>query len=366
MIYRFLYYVLGWALRAFYRKIYISGTEKLKDNQAYILASNHPAGFVEPLIMACYLPRDLYFLTRGDLFENKLYNYIFTATHQIPIFRFRDGFSNLRNNQQSISRAVDTLKQKKALLIFVEGTTSYQFDARPVQKGFARMGFQALTEDPELNISVLPVGISFSKIDSMGGDVILNIGDPIDMRSYYSEETSASNRGMNALITDTQQGMKELMLTESQDANPDLIRHAWFEATKDDTSFFPKVIYSNDFFIKVKSLINHSENSNALPQIFGKKQWWVNIFWILGLPSLIFTFIPRLLSSYYKKNKVEKLEFKIPVALAVGLISYLLLMILILIIFGIITGLLNALLIALFLIVSGFFHLWAWENSQKS
>ena len=331
MIYRFLYYVVGWALKVFYRKINISGTENLIENKAYILACNHPAGFVEPLIMACFLPRDLYFLTRGDLFENKFYNYIFTATHQIPIFRFRDGFSNLRNNQQSISKAVQTLKDKKALLIFVEGTTSYQFDARPPQKGFARMGFQALSEVPDLEIEVLPVGISFSRIDKMGGDVILNIGKPLKLRSYYSEDTAASNKGMNKLIEDTHQSMKQLMLTESNDIEENVIRSAWSEAAKDDKSFLPKVSYSEELFLKSKSLVNSGINNLNIPEIYGKKQSWIYILWILAVPSLIFTLVPRYLSNYYKKNKVAKLEFKIPVALAVSLISYLIQLIVILI-----------------------------------
>jgi 1-acyl-sn-glycerol-3-phosphate acyltransferase len=366
MIYRFLYYVVGWALKVFYRKINISGSENLIRDKAYILACNHPAGFVEPLIMACFLPRDLYFLTRGDLFENKFYNYIFTATHQIPIFRFRDGFSNLRNNQYSISKAVQTLKDKKALLIFVEGTTSYQFDARPPQKGFARMGFQALAEEPGLDVEVLPVGISFSRIDKMGGDVILNIGKPLPLNSYFSEDTVSSNKGMNKLIEDTHHSMKKLMLSENTDTDEKIIRSAWSEAAKDDKSFYPKVVYSEDLFLRAKYLVNSGITTQKLPEIYGKKQNWIHILWILAIPSLVFTMVPKYLSNYYKNNKVAKLEFKIPVALAVGLISYLIQIVLILIIVSLLSGFLEALFLILVFIISGIFHLWAWENSHKN
>jgi 1-acyl-sn-glycerol-3-phosphate acyltransferase len=359
---------MGLTLKIFYRKIYINGACKLKDGQAYILASNHPAGFVEPLIMACYFPRDLYFLTRGDLFANKIYNYVFTATHQIPIFRFVDGFSSLRNNQQSVGKAIQTLKEKKALLVFAEGNTSYCFNARPLQKGFARIGFQALTEDPSLDIKVMPIGISFNNVDKMGSDVILNVGDPIDLKTYFDTEPSKAASGMNDLLRDTHLQMKQLMLVDD-DTMPIIdIRKAWSSAAKDDNLIFPKVVRDTDFFSKIKEdLANkrNQTNNDHLPIINGNKNTFLPFLWPLAIPSLIFTFVPRLLSSFYKNKKVKKLEFKMPVALAVGLISYLIMMILFLVIFSFIFGFIKALGLLILILLSGLVHVLVWENSFK-
>ncbi|HMP31444.1 MAG TPA: 1-acyl-sn-glycerol-3-phosphate acyltransferase, partial [Saprospiraceae bacterium] len=368
MFYRFLYYVIGWTLKVFYRKIYVNGAEKLKEGQAYILTSNHPAGFVEPLIMACYLHRDLYFLTRGDLFENPLYNKVFVATHQIPIFRFRDGFSNMRNNQQSVGMAVQTLIDKKALLVFAEGNTSYQFDARPLQKGFARIGFQALYEKPDLDIKIVPVGISFNRVDQMGSDVILNIGEPFDMRTYYDEDTKKQAAGMTELLDVTHQKMKDLMLINDATVAEQKVRNAWHHAAKEDRSFLPKLVYNDPFFTKVKELIDSKKEFQISPskKINGKQNSLLHLFWIVAIPSLVFTILPRLLSNFYKNKKVKKLEFKMPVALAVGLIIYLLLLIIgfifscIFFTFGI------AILFIIGILISGFFHLLAWENWKKS
>ena len=95
MFYQFLKILVGFTLRIFYRKIYMTGTEHVKKGKAQLVASNHPNGFLEPLIMACYFPKDLHFLVRGDVFDNPFLKPILTSTHQIPIFRFRDGFSKL-------------------------------------------------------------------------------------------------------------------------------------------------------------------------------------------------------------------------------------------------------------------------------
>src|SRR5690606_17363187 len=104
MVYRFFYYLANVAIRIFYRRIYINGLENIKDNQAYFISSNHPAGFMEPIIMACLFPIDLHFLVRGDLFKNPFLRWILVSTHQIPIFRMKDGFTNLRNNKETVER----------------------------------------------------------------------------------------------------------------------------------------------------------------------------------------------------------------------------------------------------------------------
>src|SRR5690606_7108683 len=155
MLYSILRVIVGFSLKIYFRKIDISGIEHLKPGKAQIIASNHPSGFLEPLIMACFFPRDLYFLVRGDLFENKIIKYFLEATHQIPIYRFKDGFSKLRNNADSIQAATDVLVKNKCLLIFVEGGTKSIKKLRPLQKGFVRMASEAVQKNPQIDLEIL-------------------------------------------------------------------------------------------------------------------------------------------------------------------------------------------------------------------
>ncbi len=56
--------------------------------------------------MDCFFPKDLPFLVRGDIFNNPVLLPLLRSTNQIPIFRFRDGFSKLRENSQTMVESV--------------------------------------------------------------------------------------------------------------------------------------------------------------------------------------------------------------------------------------------------------------------
>ncbi|MBK6903255.1 MAG: hypothetical protein IPH04_10715 [Saprospirales bacterium] len=58
------------ALSVFFRKLYLSGLENIDWEKPVILAANHPTAFIEPCILACWLPKPLHFMVRGDFFSN--------------------------------------------------------------------------------------------------------------------------------------------------------------------------------------------------------------------------------------------------------------------------------------------------------
>ncbi|HPK09706.1 MAG TPA: 1-acyl-sn-glycerol-3-phosphate acyltransferase, partial [Saprospiraceae bacterium] len=123
MFYSFLRVLANIVIRLYYRRIYISGLENIPTDKPVMIASNHPNGFLEPIIMACIWPRDLSFLVRGDLYDNKFLQPLLKATNEIPIYRFKDGFASLRNNQKTIQTVVDQLKASRHIIIFIEGGT---------------------------------------------------------------------------------------------------------------------------------------------------------------------------------------------------------------------------------------------------
>ncbi|MBK9734198.1 MAG: 1-acyl-sn-glycerol-3-phosphate acyltransferase [Saprospiraceae bacterium] len=114
MFYSFLKVLVRFVLKIFLRKIYITGLNHVDLNKAQLIASNHPNGFLEPLIMACFFPKPLYFLVRGDIFDNAILKPLLKSTNQIPVFRFRDGFSKLRGNSLTVDESTNILKEKKS------------------------------------------------------------------------------------------------------------------------------------------------------------------------------------------------------------------------------------------------------------
>lgn len=184
MIYLFLKFIVRLAFKFVYRKIYFTGIHKIPKNRAVIFVSNHPSGFIEPCLLACFLPMPLYFLARGDLFSISHLRWLLIATHQIPIYRFKDGFQGLRSNKDSIQASIKILSDKKHLVIFPEGGTQLVRRLRPLQKGVARIVFAALENNPDQEVIIQPIGFNLSHLKRFRSKVAVEIGDPIETAHY--------------------------------------------------------------------------------------------------------------------------------------------------------------------------------------
>ncbi len=159
--------------------------------------------------MACFFPKPLHFLVRGDVFDNPLLRPLLKSTHQIPIYRFRDGFSKLRENSQKMDESIQVLLDKKNLLIFSEGNTESIKKLRPLQKGISRIAFHTLEKDVDLDLEILPVGINFTYPAKFDETVMLKIGKPLKVRDYVNEYNLDNKTGHENLLDDLFIAMKK-------------------------------------------------------------------------------------------------------------------------------------------------------------
>lgn len=91
------------------------------------------------------------------MFEKKWLKPILELTHQIPIFRMKDGFEKLKQNKSTFSRSFEILHEGKCILMFPEASTMYVPYMRPLQKGAARLACGTVEEfnTPNLNVILL-------------------------------------------------------------------------------------------------------------------------------------------------------------------------------------------------------------------
>ncbi len=208
MLYKILKVVIRFVLSIFYRKLYITGVEHINPNVPQLLASNHPNGFMEPLIMACYFPRPLHFLVRGDVFDKKWLRPILIGTNQIPIFRFKDGFSKLRENALTMDASTQLMLQNNLLLIYAEGSTENVKQLRPLQKGLARIAFAVLEANPETNLEILPSGVNFTHPPQFGKTAMLRVGTPLKIKDYAALYIKDQKEAYQKLLDDIYAAMK--------------------------------------------------------------------------------------------------------------------------------------------------------------
>jgi len=92
------------------------GAENIPKIGGVIIAANHVA-YVDPPVIGAVTPRELFYLAKAELFSNALFGWLIKKYNAIPITR--GAF-----DRKAITKAVELLREGKALLFFPEGTRS--------------------------------------------------------------------------------------------------------------------------------------------------------------------------------------------------------------------------------------------------
>ncbi len=113
-------YFCGWELsRILSRLVFrvrVSGQENLPSSGGFILASNHISYFDPPLV-GCWVPRELCFFAKQELFDHKFFGAILRRVNALPV---RRGTIDRR----ALEAAIEGVKRGYGLTVFPEGTRS--------------------------------------------------------------------------------------------------------------------------------------------------------------------------------------------------------------------------------------------------
>lgn len=181
MIYYLIRPVARYVLRYYYRNIDLTGLEHIPQGAAVVLAANHPTAFIEPCILACFQPRTLWFLARGNLFKNRFFNALLAAVHILPVFRLEDGgYGKLKDNFDTFEACFAALSRGQAIMMLAEGRCIHEKALRPIRKGTARLALGAMQRDSTLKeVYIVPVGCNFTHGERARGQVMIRCGEPI-------------------------------------------------------------------------------------------------------------------------------------------------------------------------------------------
>lgn len=191
-------------MRIYFGKVYIDGLEKIPRDKPLILAANHQSAFIEPVLLGATMPFPVHFITRGDIFVKK-WMWFFNAVNMIPIFRFHDGYSQLKKNKSSFEHVYSALEKNARIIIFCEGQMKWEKKLHPLQLGAARMAVGAYDQNRELDVHVVPIGINYEDHLTFRRYVRISIGDIIRVKDH-AEGLDKSQRPALKSVT---QALKE-------------------------------------------------------------------------------------------------------------------------------------------------------------
>jgi hypothetical protein len=156
--------------------------------------------------------RQIVFLARADIFRKKLTAALLRFIRILPVYRIRDGYNTLGQNQETFDEVIIALRQNISVGIFPEGGHFASKELRPLKKGIARMAFQAEKESQfALGLQIVPVGLDYSDYHRAGADLVVTFGQPLSVADYKEHFMQNEAVGMNRLLTDLADAMRSAL-----------------------------------------------------------------------------------------------------------------------------------------------------------
>ena len=154
------------ALWIFCNEIYVKNKNLLNEKGALLIVANHPNSFLDAIVIGAQYNRRVFFLARGDVFNNKFNRAILHFLNMIPVYRLREGKENLHLNEYAFTESIKLLSQGEAVLIFIEGLCLNTHELQPFKKGATRIleGAHKINIFPIIHV----VGINYNNLRGAG------------------------------------------------------------------------------------------------------------------------------------------------------------------------------------------------------
>lgn len=185
-LYNLLRYYVDFVLHLSYRNVRYVGREKIPQNGAVIYAVNHTNALMDALVLLAMDRRPKVFVARADIFRNPKLAKILNWLKIMPIMRIRDGYDEVKKNNETFEKAVDVLRDKIPFCIFPEGTHQAKYSSLPLSKGIFRIAFQAQEMMPDMPLYIVPVGLRYGNFFRFRSTVRVQIGDPINVGEFIA------------------------------------------------------------------------------------------------------------------------------------------------------------------------------------
>lgn len=200
-------------MRVHFRRIFVKTIANIPRKGPALLSCNHPNSFLDAMVVALILKRDVYFLARSDVFKKPVANYLLRKLNMIPIYRLQEGVENLDRNNETFRICSEILGRGELLLIFTEGNCVVEKRLRTLKKGTARIWFGAMEANQwKLEIPIIPVGINYSHPFDFRSELMVCFGKGLqfsDLKDHWYNDNPLAIRLFNERLT---RGLENEML----------------------------------------------------------------------------------------------------------------------------------------------------------
>jgi 1-acyl-sn-glycerol-3-phosphate acyltransferase len=210
--------------RVFFRSITVRNKEVIPPKGPLMVLANHPSTFMDPIVIATMLDREVYFLAKGEMFKGTLAKWFFAKINMIPVYRKQDDPNQMSKNQETFDKCYEHLERGGAILMFPEGTSVTERKLRPLKTGAARivLGAEA-RNDFKLNTQIITIGLNYANPHKFNRDLFINIDTPIKAADYKDEFSKDSITGAQHLTEDIRLQLERLIIGINDEHTDELV-----------------------------------------------------------------------------------------------------------------------------------------------
>lgn len=204
MLVAFARWVGGIALHWFYRDVRVIHQERIPDQGALIIAMNHRNALVDAVLAMWIVPRDLRITAKATIAQNPFGNVLVRAFGIVSLRRSSDESRTVdrARNEAAFATIERALRDGEAVLMFPEGRSHNEPGIVPLKTGLARAALGARLNGIH-GIRILPIGIVFEDKAQPGTDVMVAVGEPIDVDAWPDDDPRALTAALAARLATT-------------------------------------------------------------------------------------------------------------------------------------------------------------------
>ncbi len=224
MLYSFLRLIVLIAIRVFFKSIRLKNIHHVPKKGAIILVANHPSTFLDPLVVALFVPRKIHFLANGSIFGIPLFAWLLRRLYTLPIYRQQDSQVASLKNEDSFRACYELLEEKGAIIIFPEGTSENERKLRKIKTGTARIALGAeARNDFMLDVKIVCVGINYTNPRKFQSRLMLSFDEAIVVKDYKESYLQDSVKTVQLLTDEIKKRLEAMIVVTENRAIDELV-----------------------------------------------------------------------------------------------------------------------------------------------
>lgn len=188
---------VNWHTRKAYRRFEVHGKEHLPKDSAVIFGVNHSNTLMDALVLLSANNSKKVFIARGDIFKKPAVAKILNFLRILPIFRIRNGVAAVRQNDDSLKKAIDVIHDHVDLYLFPEGMHRTKHSLLRMGKGLFHIAVDANKQFGDKSpIFIIPTAIEYGDYFRYRSTAMINFGEPINVTEFL-KHTTEENEAVN-------------------------------------------------------------------------------------------------------------------------------------------------------------------------